>query len=162
VGTHRCIPPTHPCLPDRPSHPTCSCCTWTPIRRSPWEPCPLSSASPWPPTSTRYVFRGTFARGIFWSAPKSFNLGHFDHIASNSSIIWGTLVKVSLIRRLLGHFEELPQKIAIFWGTLIEMPLKMLILGHFNMCPKRWLLGTFRCVSKVYMHILHRIELTGY
>jgi hypothetical protein len=75
---------------------------------------------PWPryrqglATSTRYAFRGTFVRGIFQSTLKSFNLGHFDRTAPNSYIIWSTLVKVPLIRRLLGHFEEVPQKIAIF------------------------------------------------
>jgi hypothetical protein len=65
-------------------------------------------------TSTRYAFRGTLDRGIFQSSPKSSNLGHFDQTVPNSYIIWGILVKVPLIRRILGHFNEVPQKIATF------------------------------------------------
>jgi hypothetical protein len=39
------------------------------------------------PTGTRYAFRGTLGRGIFQSALKSSNLGHFDQTAPNSYII---------------------------------------------------------------------------
>jgi hypothetical protein len=88
-------------------------------------------------TSTRYAFRGTLGRGIFQSAPKYSDLGHFNQTVSNSYIIWNTLVKVPLIRRFLGHFEEVPQKIVTFWGIFQDVPQKMATFGALTDVPQK-------------------------
>jgi hypothetical protein len=50
-------------------------------------------------------------------------LRHFGGVPQKILPFKALLTKVPLITRFLGHFEEVPLKIATFWGTLIKVPL---------------------------------------